>query len=778
MLKILLFAIALQIAQSTYVEKNQECAKGPSYWCQSVAISKECGAFKHCLETVWTKHSDYLLGEEQLNINTANPNPCTNCLQCMDAKVNYCPYVKNFNAEIELLKDSKLPASTICKLLDQCKAKETNKEEQDEGFDHRFKCGVHPRQRCDTLDNAKRCSTFDKCMSQWTSSAYHLKPQDSLEAEPNVAGEKTCGFCIFLFNKLHEVLEQNQTEIDIEQYLLGACALLPTKDEANKCQEEVQKYVPEIILLLRNNVDPGIICRVLKMCDDKYLTPTIVTPKPHLIGGDEVVSEDEKLKINSELREFLSGVKVRVVNSESALIETPLSPKKSETLVTKLKASAGVGCELCQIVLSAAKRLIENKVDDKKVIQFIDKELCARLGQYKTACTDYVNLEGEQILDLLRKAVDPALICEMMGFCLKVQASGERLYDLNVRNNLNCTLCKMVFAEVKKKLSQHEEEQHIIDYVDKNLCERVGKSKAMCKTLIDAYGPIFLEIIARDVNPQQLCEIIGMCSKSSEDLSSIPFTDIQPIAPAPSVPLPRANETCVVCEFVVKLLSEYANKNSTEPEIEKLLNMICDKMMPASVQPQCTEFVNQYGPVVISLIVNGIKPDQICTFIGLCPKSALDLLLPPPPIHIPRKEVDEKQQQHFFDEEHLFKHRSREEAAEERRKQEMEIVKPANNQTLQCSLCLYVAELVDTQLKQNKTEEQITREVELVCNLFPSDLRQQCKSFLDEYMPYILQLIAAELDAESACAALKICKKQVKNDIFRRTFVNKLPTKN
>jgi hypothetical protein len=45
-------------------------------------------------------------------------------------------------------------------------------------------------------------------------------------------------------------------------------------------------------------------------------------------------------------------------------------------------------------------------------------------------------------------------------------------------------------------------------------------------------------------------------------------------------------------------------------------------------------------------------------------------------------------------------------------------------------------------------------------------------------MPYILQLIAAELDAESACAALKICKKQVENDIFRRTFVNKLPTKN
>ena len=75
------------------------------------------------------------------------------------------------------------------------------------------------------------------------------------------------------------------------------------------------------------------------MCNDKYLTPTIVNPKPHLLGGNKVFSEEKKTKINTELREFLSGVKVRVINSESAIIETPLSSKKSEVLVTKLKAS-------------------------------------------------------------------------------------------------------------------------------------------------------------------------------------------------------------------------------------------------------------------------------------------------------------------------------------------------------------------------------------------------------------------------------------------------------
>ena len=61
-----------------------------------------------------------------------------------------------------------------------------------------------------------------------------LKPQDSLEAKLNVGSEKTCGFCLFLINRLHDVLQQNQTEVDIEQYLLSACALLPTKNESNK----------------------------------------------------------------------------------------------------------------------------------------------------------------------------------------------------------------------------------------------------------------------------------------------------------------------------------------------------------------------------------------------------------------------------------------------------------------------------------------------------------------------------------------------------------------
>lgn len=186
-----------------------------------------------------------------------------------------------------------------------------------------------------------------------------------------------------------------------------------------------------------------------------------------------------------------------------------------------------------------------------KILAFVEKELCSRLGDYDQFCLDYMVTYAGKILLFLHRGADSRVICESIGFCLRVQAQGERLYDLNVRNTLNCTLCKMVFAEVKKKLSNHDEEQHIVEYIDKNLCERVGKQREVCKSLIDSYGPLFLQIIARDINPSQLCDIIGMCPTREDDdaKQSLPIIDIVALPSASS----NSNEYCVVCEFVIKV---------------------------------------------------------------------------------------------------------------------------------------------------------------------------------------------------------------------------------
>nr|XP_014343937.1 PREDICTED: prosaposin isoform X3 [Latimeria chalumnae] len=35
--------------------KQEQCAKGPEFWCQNVKTASQCGAVKHCQQTVWNK---------------------------------------------------------------------------------------------------------------------------------------------------------------------------------------------------------------------------------------------------------------------------------------------------------------------------------------------------------------------------------------------------------------------------------------------------------------------------------------------------------------------------------------------------------------------------------------------------------------------------------------------------------------------------------------------------------------------------------------------------
>ena len=50
---------------------KQECIIGPEYWCKSFQNAQDCGAFRHCVDTIW--HND----EKQARINSS-----TKCQWC------------------------------------------------------------------------------------------------------------------------------------------------------------------------------------------------------------------------------------------------------------------------------------------------------------------------------------------------------------------------------------------------------------------------------------------------------------------------------------------------------------------------------------------------------------------------------------------------------------------------------------------------------------------------------------------------------------------------
>lgn len=93
---------------------------------------------------------------------------------------------------------------------------------------------------------------------------------------------------------------------------------------------------------------------------------------------------------------------------------------------------------------------------------------------------------------------------------------------------------------------------------------------------------------------------------------------------------------CVLCEFVMKEIEDQLQNKATDvrtwkvlmiektnffsdfqKEIEQTVRYICNKM-PSSVSKQCNDFVDQYGDAVIQLLIETLKPNEICPMLKLC----------------------------------------------------------------------------------------------------------------------------------------------------------------
>lgn len=55
MYALFLLASLLGAALASPVLGMKECTRGSAVWCQNVKTASDCGAVKHCLQTVWNK---------------------------------------------------------------------------------------------------------------------------------------------------------------------------------------------------------------------------------------------------------------------------------------------------------------------------------------------------------------------------------------------------------------------------------------------------------------------------------------------------------------------------------------------------------------------------------------------------------------------------------------------------------------------------------------------------------------------------------------------------
>jgi len=170
---------------------------------------------------------------------------------------------------------------------------------------------------------------------------------------------------------------------------------------------------------------------------------------------------------------------------------------------------------------------------------------------------------------------------------------------------------------------------------------------------------------------------------------------------AAQAPLRTANDNCATCELIVDFLINELKDNKTDEAIVEALEKVC-RVVPVDAAT-CKDFVDTYAAMVIKMILDNSTPAQICSAIGLCGQMKV-------------KADDQK-----------------------------------------CQLCLIVANVVEAELNNQKTQEEIVKLVQHACSLMPANDKQTCLNMVDTYTGYLISLIESMESPESVCEMISFC---------------------
>jgi saposin len=270
--------------------------------------------------------------------------------------------------------------------------------------------------------------------------------------------------------------------------------------------------------------------------------------------------------------------------------------------------TAGPICQICTTVLTAAQSYLEQNKTEDQVLAFIEKQLCGKLGALNATCVQYVESYGKVILYELSQKIDPSIICHNIGLCaMKPVPPHNILKPIANHASLNCTLCKTVFTQIDNLIKSNATQAQLIATIEQDLCNATGTMNTACKTLIDTFGPMILKYLANGIDPEKVCELIGMCPKNST------------VLPLPVAVHVKADPTlCTLCQYVVQYAETLLKNNASEAQIIKSLELVCN-LAPSALKAECNSLIAQYGQYIVELLIQfGGDPKKVCSAIKIC----------------------------------------------------------------------------------------------------------------------------------------------------------------
>ncbi|KAK7506235.1 hypothetical protein BaRGS_00002347 [Batillaria attramentaria] len=741
----LLFAAALLVTAQAASLGAEKCTWGPSYWCSSVPAATRCSAFAHCLDTQW-KHQ--LLDVEQTDLCAFS--------QKMVETVRHVLTLSNGQDQA-----THLLASTCSYIKDSSE-----------------------RQECKLL------------VKKYLPQVFKLINTDIPKYQPPT-NKTICTDCRTFVGDLRTLISQEGSKDRFLKVMDDICSDFGPLDIL--CKAYVDSTMPSTFDFIADNDSQLLEEEEDIPCNDcrKTMTSVLAFDKDshfrvrskHLfflkmavekafafICSLTTLGEQKCHSLSETLPSDFAAFVSRHVDAESVCTETLRCIEDEDSTEVMATARAPVPtdfCGDCQKFFGDVKAVLRNKYSAPEATALAKQIICQEVGPLEFECNAILEAGMPTILDLLAQEDNPDKVCAALTLCPKradvskfdLVKAFDAAWEKKSLGDFKCDECAVLVQDARD-LDRDPDVQKGIETFLNDICGELGQDEqkrlivtmwylSQCKDLVKQYSPQLFQIIASELEPEVVCELLLRCTKpeleSEEDFpaATVVTPDTVLLAVDPTEPTPseyfvkkskkNSSVECAICRLAMEVLDARIADNRTEESVMNELEGLCN-LLPSTVKEPCDQFIQEYTPAIVDLLLQELDPLLVCDELQVCDNGTESHYSFTAPASEP-EEVTEKP------------------TAEE----VLEVVRMPES-SIECQICQLVVGTVDSIIGENRTEAAIQQALDDICNILPSGIRPQCLSFVNEYASVVIELLLQELDPDEVCVNIGLCDNSTELD--------------
>jgi saposin len=427
----------------------------------------------------------------------------------------------------------------------------------------------------------------------------------------------------------------------IENGLDYICELtIFTRILRKQCEQMIDTYVDShinyLLDLLRSDVDPNTICKVLDFCS----TP----PNDELEREDAAVYYDNivlhipasnlqitnRIENKKPVEHLLVGAK-KCTWGPSYWCGNLTTAKECQTTShcidkywsrTQYSDDNDSVCQVCKdMVKQARDQLLSNETQEELIEVLEGSCKLIPLKEIRKECIKLADEFVPELTEVLASQMNPTAVCTVAGLCnsaridqmLAVDAPPKTADFSEMDSCVNCTVAFTAIERFMQSATKEDVQNRMLA-----VCGQLSSYSDLCATLIVSNIDDMYDLLQNQLPAPAACHLTGMCSYRYHAHVSIDDADFQDqvdtMLAAPNDDLP-----CDLCKQLVHHLQEILVANTTEDEFHQMLDGMCQQT--GKFRDECVKLVDENFQVVYRFLTEELDPSRICAEIQICPRS-------------------------------------------------------------------------------------------------------------------------------------------------------------